>query len=54
MNKGDLTDNNDNIAYAREGKSLVEFNAKKNFSSLAENSKITFTVKISFLPELNN
>ena len=48
MNKGDLTNDNDNKAHARKGKSLVEFNAKKYFSNLAENSKFTFTVKISF------
>ena len=49
MNKGDLTDDNDNRAHARKGKSLVEFNAKKYFSNLAENSKFSFSVKISFL-----
>ena len=41
MNKGDLTNSNDNKAHARKGKSLVEFNANY-FSNLAENSKFTF------------
>ena len=50
MNKGDSTNDDDNKAHARKGKSLVEFNAKKYFSNLAENSKFTFTVKISLLP----
>ena len=49
MNKEDINDNDDK-AHARKGKSLVEFNAKKYFSNLAENLKFTFTVKISFLP----
>ena len=49
MNKGDLTNDNDDKAHARQGKSLVEFSAKKYFSNLTENSKFTFTVKISFL-----
>ena len=31
MNKGDLTNNNDNKVHARKGKSLIEFNAKKIF-----------------------
>ena len=48
MNKGDLTNNNDNKAHAREGKSLVGFNAKKNFSNLAENSKVTFYCQNQF------
>ena len=39
MNKGDLTNNNENKAHARKGKSLV---AKKYFSNLSENSKFTF------------
>ena len=42
MNKGGLTNNNDNKAHARKGKVLVEFNAKKYFSNLAENPKFTF------------
>ena len=29
MNKGDLTNDNDNKAHARKGKRLVEINAKK-------------------------
>ena len=41
MNNGDLTNDNDK-AHARKSKSLVEFNAKKYFSNLAENSKFTF------------
>ena len=41
MNKGDLTNSNDNKAHARKDKSLVEFNANY-FSNLAENSKFTF------------
>ena len=42
MNKGDLTNDKDNKAHARKGRSLVEFNAKEYFSNLAENSKFTF------------
>ena len=41
MNKGDLTNSNDNKAHARKDKSLVEFNANY-FSNLAENFKIYF------------
>ena len=50
MNKGDSTNANDNKAHARKDTGLVEFNAKKYFSNVTENSKFTFTVKISFLP----
>ena len=50
MNKGDSRNDDDKKAHARKGKSFVEFNAKTYFSNLAENSKFTFTVKISFLP----
>ena len=46
MNKGDSTNDNDNKAHVRKGKSLVEFNAKKYFSNLAENSKFTFYCQI--------
>ena len=42
MSKGDLTNNNDNKTHARKDKSLVEFNAKKYFSNLLENSNFTF------------
>ena len=49
MNKGDLTNNNDNKAQARKGKSMVEFNSKKYFSNLAENSKFTFYCQNKFL-----
>ena len=34
MNKGDLTNNNDNKVHARKGKSLMEFNAKNIFQIL--------------------
>ena len=50
MNKGDLTNINDNKVHARKGKSLIEFNAKKSFSNLTENSKFTFYCQISFCP----
>ena len=50
MNKGDLTNNNDNKVHARKGKSLMEFNAKKYFSNLIENSKFTFYCQNQFLP----
>ena len=43
MNKGaDVKNDNDNKAHARKGKSLVQFNTKKYFSNLSENSKFTF------------
>ena len=48
MNKGDLTNNNDNKGHARKGKSLIEFNAKKYFSNLIENSKFTFYCQNQF------
>ena len=48
MNKGDSTNDNDNKAHGRKGKSLVEFNAKKYFSNLAENSKFTFYFQNQF------
>ena len=49
MNKGDLTNNNDNKVHARKGKSLIEFNAKKNmFQILQKIQNLLFTVKISF------
>ena len=52
MNKGDLTNNNDNKACARKGKGLVEFNAKY-LSNLAENSKFNFYCqKLVFLPSM--
>ena len=43
MNKGDLTNNNDNKAHARKGESLVEFSAKNIFQILQK-------FKIYFLP----
>ena len=49
MNKGDLTNGNDNKAHARKGKSLVEFNAKKYFSNLKENLKFIFYCQNHFL-----
>ena len=49
MNKGDLTNNNDNEVHARKDKSLIEFNVKKYFSNLAENSKFTFYCQNQFL-----
>ena len=50
MNKGDLTNSNDNKAHARKGKSLVEFNTNY-FSNLAENLKFTFYCqKLVFRP----
>ena len=48
MNKGNLTNDNDNRAHARKGKRLVEFNAKKYSSNLAENSKFTFCCQNQF------
>ena len=48
MNKGDLTNDNDNKAHARKGKSLAEFSAKKYYSNLAENSKFTFYCQNQF------
>ena len=48
MNKGDLTNNNDNKVQARKGKSLIEFNAKKYVSNLTENSKFTFYCQNQF------
>ena len=48
MNKGDLTNDNDNKARARKGKSLVEFSAKKYFSNLTEDSKFTFYCENQF------
>ena len=56
MNKGDLTnrnDNNDNKAHARKSKSLVEFSANY-FSNLAENSKFTIYCQklVFFLPSV--
>ena len=48
MNIGDLTNNNDNKVHARKGKSYMEFNAKKIFSSLTENSKFTFYCQNQF------
>ena len=48
MSKGDLTNDNNNKAHARKGISLVEFNAKKYFSNLAENSKFTFYFQNQF------
>ena len=52
MNKGDLTNSNDNKAHAGKGKSLVEFNANY-FSNLAENSKFTlYCQKLVFLPSM--
>ena len=47
MNKGDLN-NNDNKAHAKNGKSLIEFNAKNIFSNLAENPKFTFYCQNQF------
>ena len=50
MNKGDLN-NNDNKAHAKNGKSLIEFNAKKIFFQILQKiQNLLFTVKISFLP----
>ena len=55
MNKGDLTnsnDNNDNKAHTRKGKSLVEFKANY-FSNLAKDSKSTiYCQKLVFLPSV--
>ena len=48
MNKGDLTNDNDNKAHARKGKSLVEFSAKTYFSNLAANSKFIFYFQNQF------
>ena len=58
MNKGDLTDDNDNKALARKDKSLVEFNAKKNIFQILKKiqnqdpllSKFTFYCQNHFLP----
>ena len=44
MNKGDLTNSNDNKAHARKGKSLVEFNPNY-FSTLQKIQNLLFTVK---------
>ena len=41
VNKGDLTNGNDNKAHARKAKSLVEFIADY-FSNITEDSKFTF------------
>ena len=41
MNKGGITNNNDNKAHGRKGRSLAELDAKY-FSNLADNSKFTF------------
>ena len=50
MNKGDLTNSNDNKAHERKGKSLVEFNANY-VSNLAKNSKFNFYCqKLVFCP----
>ena len=48
MQKGDLTNSNDNKAHARIGKSLAKFNANKYFSNLKENSKFTFYCQNQF------
>ena len=48
MNKADLTNDNDNKAHARKGRSLVEFSAEKYFSNLAENSEFTFYCQNQF------
>ena len=48
MNQVDLTNDNDNKAHARKGKSLVEFSAKKYFSNLTEDSKFTFYCENQF------
>ena len=50
MNKGELTNNNDNKVYARKGKHLIEFNAKNIFQILQKIQNLLFAVKISFLP----
>ena len=42
MNKGDLTNNNDNKGHARKGKSLIEFNAKKLFFKSCRKFQIHF------------
>ena len=47
MNKGDLTNNNDNEAHARKCKSLVEFNAKNTSRIFQKIPNLLFTVKIS-------
>ena len=43
-----MTNDNDNKAHARKGKSLVEFSAKKYFSNLAEYSKFIFYCQNQF------
>ena len=48
MNKGDLTNNNDNKTHARKGKHLVEFNAKNISQILQKIQNLLFAVKISF------
>ena len=50
MNKGDLTNNNDNKTHGRKGKHLVEFNAKNISQILQKIQNLLFAVKISFLP----
>ena len=50
MNKGDLTNNNDNKVHARKGKNLIEFNAKNIVQILQKMQNLLFAVKISFCP----
>ena len=50
MNKGDLTNNDDNKVHARKRISLIEINAKNMFQILQKIQSLLFTVKISFLP----
>ena len=53
MNKGNLTNNNDNKAHAGKGKSLVELSAKKYLSNPAETSKFTFYCQNQFFALYN-
>ena len=50
MNKGNFTNDKDNKAHARKGRSLLEFNAKNIFQILQKIQNLLFTVKISCLP----
>ena len=47
MNKGDLTNDNDNKAHARKGKSLVEFSAKNIFLKSCRKFKVYFLLSKS-------
>ena len=48
MNKGDLTNDNDNKTHARKGKHLVEFNAKNIFQILQKIQNFTFCCQNQF------